>query len=471
MADMSSPEPELTNVANTRGNTLYVYIVSGVAAVGGLLFGFDTAIISGAIEHVRAEFRLTALEAGWATTSLLVGCMLGAAAGGTISDRFGRKPVLLLAAAGYIVSAVFAGLPRTFTGLVIARFVGGLAVGISSMIAPMYIAEIAPARIRGTLVTLQQMAIVTGVLLANITSGLLVDIGKNNWRWMFASAALPSLLLLIALIAVPESPRWLAKRSRYDRAKAILARVGGRRHAESELQEIKTSLAGESGSALELFSPAVFPALVIGAILAILGQLSGINTVIYYAPSIFLKAGFPEASSATWATVLVGLTNFVSTVVSLAVIDKVGRRPLLMIGTAGMTISMALAGTCMTSAGVPLFAKIAIVLFYIASFAVGVGGVVWVVLSEIFPTKIRGLATSVAVFAVWGSCSLVSFTFLWLLEQFSERVFLIYSALSLVMFLFVFWVLPETRGRSLEDIERMWRGRKSVSPASPDDHK
>ena len=455
--------------ADPRGSTAYVYVVSGVAAVGGLLFGFDTAIISGAIEHVRAEFRLDALQAGWATTSLLVGCMLGAAAGGTISDRFGRKIVLLMAAGCYILSAICAGLPRTFTELVMARFVGGLAVGISSMIAPMYIAEIAPARIRGTLVTLQQMAIVTGVLLANVTSGLLVNIGENNWRWMFASAAVPSLLLLIALFAVPESPRWLAKRGLYERAMAILARVGGTRHAQAEMEEIKASLAGESGSVSELLAPAVRPALLIGTVLAILGQLSGINTVIYYAPSIFLKAGFPEASSATWAAVLVGITNFVSTVASLVVIDKVGRRPLLLIGTAGMTISMALAGTCMTSAGVSMVIKIGIILLYIASFALGVGGVVWVVLSEIFPTKIRGLATSVAVFAVWGSCSLVSFTFLWLLEQFNERVFLIYSVLSLAMFLFVFWLLPETKGRSLEDIERMWHGHMSGDPAGAND--
>lgn len=469
MTDTSLRGPELLDHVDDRGSTLFVYIVSGVAAVGGLLFGFDTAIISGAIEHVRAEFHLDALQAGGATTSLLIGCMVGAAAGGTISDRFGRKLVLLLAAGCYILSAVFAGLPRTFTELVIARFVGGLAVGISSMIAPMYIAEIAPARIRGTLVTLQQMAIVTGILLAEVAGGLLVNVGENNWRWMFASAAVPSLLLLIALFAVPESPRWLAKQGLHDRAMSILARVGGRKHAQTEMEEIKTSLAGESGSWLELFVPGVRLALLIGTVLAILGQLSGINTVIYYAPSIFLKAGFPEASSATWATVLVGITNFVSTVISLVIIDKVGRRPLLMIGTAGMTVSMALAGFCMTSGSVPLFAKIAIVLLYIACFALGVGGVVWVVLSEIFPTKIRGLATSIAVFAVWGACSLVSFTFLWLLERFSERVFLIYSGLSLAMFLFVFYVLPETKGRSLEDIERMWRRRKTAFPVAPVD--
>ncbi|MBI4578419.1 MAG: sugar porter family MFS transporter, partial [Planctomycetes bacterium] len=404
MTHLGEPSHPFVSPIDERGSTAYVFVISAVAAVGGLLFGFDTAIIAGAIEFVRTHFALDPMQEGWAVGSLLIGCMVGAASAGIIADRFGRKKVLLITAALYIISAVLAGIPRTLQELVIARFLGGLAVGISSMVSPMYIAEIAPARIRGALVTLNQMAIVTGILLANLAAGLLVDTGENNWRYMFASAAVPSLLLLVALFAVPESPRWLAKQGLSDRALAILARVGGRSHAEVELGEIQTALAEEGGAFRELFGPGLRVALVIGVVLAVLGQISGINTVIYYAPKIFLKAGYAETSSATWANVMVGTTNFVITIVSLAVIDRIGRKALLMIGTAGMAVSMAVAGMYLTSETVSLAVKVAAILLYIASFGLGVGGVVWVVIAEIFPTKIRGRAVSVATVAVWAAC-------------------------------------------------------------------
>ena len=443
-----------------RGSVAYLFAVSGVAAVGGLLFGFDTAIIAGAIEFVRAEFNLTPLGEGFAVSSILVGCMIGAGVAGTISDRLGRKKVLIATAMLYVVSAVLAGVPRSLYELVAARFLGGLAVGVSSMVSPMYIAEIAPARIRGALVTLNQMAIVTGILLANVVSGLLVGVGPDNWRWMFASAALPSLALLVALLYVPESPRWLAKQGLLDPALAILTKVGGRDSAAAELQEIRAALTQESGRFRDLFGPGLRVALATAVVLAILGQISGINTVIYYAPKIFLRAGFAETASATWANVLVGTTNFVATIISLLTIDYMGRKPLLLFGTAGMAASMVLAGTCLTSGGVPTAAKVAIVLAYIACFGVGVGGVVWVVIAEIFPTKIRGRAASVATVSVWAACFVVAQTFPYLLERFGERVFFLYGILSAAMFLFVLLVLTETRGKSLEEIEKAWMKRR-----------
>lgn len=456
MADIGERMPSLA-AAQDRGSMTYVFVVSAVAAVGGLLFGFDTAIIAGAGKPVQAHFGLGSWGQGFVVSSILVGCMFGAGIAGVISDRAGRKRVLIATAGLYVLSAVFAGIPRTAAELVVARFIGGLAVGVSSMVSPMYIAEISPARIRGALVTLNQMAIVSGILLANLVSGLLVNIGPNNWRWMFASAALPAFLLFLALFAVPESPRWLAQRGLFDRALKILSRVNGRAQAEVELGEIKSALAQEPGSIGELFQPGLRVALIIGVVLAILGQVSGINTVIYYAPTIFLKAGFAETSSATWANVLVGATNFLITVASLVIIDKIGRKALLLIGTAGMGVSMVLAGTLLESKAVPLTAKVVVILFYIASFGLGVGGVVWVVISEIFPTKIRGRAASLATVAVWAACFSVSLTFLWLLEKLHDRVFFIYGGLSLAMFLFVAFVVPETKGKSLEEIERMWK--------------
>ena len=451
-------ESAVSSPAEDRGSPVYVFVVCAVAAVGGLLFGFDTAIIAGAGVFVQKHFHLSDMGQGFVVGSLLIGCMFGAAIGGVVSDALGRRRILIVTAALYVISAVLAGIPQEVWQLIAARFVGGLAVGISSMVAPMYIAEIAPARIRGTLVTLQQMAIVIGILMANVVSGLLVG-HVHNWQWMFASAAFPSLLLFIALFAVPESPRWLAQRGLYDRALAILTRVGGKNHAEAEMMEIKASLEGEAGTLKEIFQPGLRVALIIGITLAVLGQVSGINTVIYYAPNIFLQAGFESARAAVWATVLVGITNFIATVISLMVVDKVGRRPLLLLGAGGMAASMAAAGLCMTSPGVPTAVKIGVVLGYIASFAVGVGGVVWVVISEIFPTKIRGRASSLAVVCVWGSCFLVAQTFLFLLHRYNERVFFIYAVLSLALCLFAWVVVPETKGKSLEEIERMWKKR------------
>jgi len=437
----------------------YVYAISGIAAVGGLLFGFDTAIIAGAIEFIRTEFGLNAHQEGFVVSSLLIGCIVGATTAGGLSDRFGRKWVLVLAAAFYVVSAVLAAIPHTVPGLVAARFMGGLAVGVSSMIAPVYIAELAPARIRGQLVTLNQMAIVTGILLANVVSWALVDIGENNWRWMFASAAFPAFVLLIALFLVPESPRWLAKQGRFDESLAVLSRVGGQASAEAELGEIRATLAEQSGSLAELFKPGFRIALLIGVTLAVLGQITGINTIIYYAPKVFLAAGFPEQKSAMWATVLVGATNFLSTLISLYVIDRVGRKPLLLFGPAGMGISLILAGVLLPMPNVPAAVKVAAILGYITSFAIGVGGTVWVVISEIFPTKIRGLATSFAVGSVWMACTIVAQTFPWLIERFGERVFWLYAVMCAIMFVFVQFVLVETKGKSLEEIEHMWKRR------------
>ncbi len=450
------PAVRQRNIDHT-GSLAYVYVISAVAAVGGLLFGFDTAIIAGAIEFVRAEFRLDPIQEGWAVSSLLVGCIIGAGAAGTLSDRVGRRKVLLTAAALYVVSAILSALPHDVSGLAAARFLGGLAVGVSSMVAPMYIAELAPARIRGRLVTLNQMAIVTGILLANVVSWALVDIGPANWRWMFASAAAPAALLLIALLFVPESPRWLAKQGRDDESLAILSRINGETQAVTELEEIRAALAHEGGSFSELLQPGLRVALTIGVTLAVLGQVSGINSIIYYAPKVFLAAGMGEARAAMLATVLVGLTNFFSTIVSLWVIDKAGRKALLLFGTGGMTLALLAAGALLAAPAVPMPLKVAIVLTYIACFGIGVGGVVWVVIAEIFPNKVRGRGAATATVGVWAACFLVAQTFPALIAALGDRVFWIYAVMAAAMLLFTWRVVPETKGRTLEEIEKLWR--------------
>lgn len=459
-----SGPPLLTSAAADAegGSVLYVYLVCAVAAVGGLLFGFDTAIISNAIGPVTKEFALDEHEQGFAVSSILVGCVFGASFAGLLADRFGRKKVLIVAALFYVMSAGLSAIPRDLTGLVIARFLGGLAVGVSSLVSPLYIAEIAPARIRGRLVSLQQMAIVTGILLAYFVGWLLVGTGPNAWRWMFASEMAPAAILLLALLFVPESPRWLTKLGRADEAASILRRVGGAGHARLEMVEIQSALRMEEGRLSELLRPGFRVALLIAVTLAVLQQISGINTIVYYAPRVFARVGHAE-SAAAWATVLVGVTNVVCTLIALWIIDKVGRRALLLGGSAGMFVCLALAAVLLPRPDVPAALKLGIILGYIAFFGVGLGATVWVVIAEIFPTKIRGRAMAIATVSLWVACFAVAQTFPWLIETLGERCFWIYAGMCVVMFVFSWTVVTETRGQSLEAIERMWRGRGALT--------
>ncbi len=466
----SSPALQQLQQEGSRG---YVYVVSMIAAVGGLLFGFDTGIISGAIGPVVKEFGLTDWQKGWAVSAVLVGCIIGASFAGKLSDWLGRKKILIATALLYTLSAVLSAFPRNLTELVLARFLGGLAVGLSSMVSPIYIAEIAPARIRGRLVALQQMAIVSGIALSYFISWLLVDIGPNNWRWMFASQAFPAMALFTALFFVPESPRWLTQRGEADRALSILARVGGEYHARMEMVEIEEALAQEQGSIWELFRPGMRIALLIGIALAVLQQISGVNTVIYYGPTILEKAGYAADSAQLWAQVLLGTTNCVCTVLALWVIDKLGRKPLLLMGAGGMGLCLLGAVFTLPSVTISPNVKLIFVLGYIAFFAVGLGPTVWVVMAEIFPTKVRGRAMSIATVSLWVACFAVSLTFPRLIEAYNENVFWIYLVMCAVMFLFVLVVVPETKGKTLESIERMWRGtdgrsdsKKSLEPVA-----
>jgi len=437
-------------------NISYVYFISIVATVGGFLFGFDTAVISGAIEFVRIHFSLNAVQEGFTVSNILIGCIFGAMSAGVLSDRFGRKKILMAAAVLFALSAVLSGISRTLPELIIARFIGGIAVGMASMVSPMYIAEISPASIRGRLVALNQLAIVGGILAAYFVNWLLVDIGENNWRWMFASEAVPALSLIAAMFFMPESPRWLTKQGKIEQALAILSKISGRKRASEEFEEIKSTIEQEKGTIGELFHKGLRYALLLGIVLAIFQQITGINIVIYYAPKIFLKAGFKSDNTAFFASVIVGVMNLSATIVALWIIDKIGRKPLLLYGTIGMGISLLLAGLAF-HAQIGGLAILIPILSYILFFAIGQGPVVWVLISEIFPTKIRGRAMSIAIMALWVSCFAVSQTFPWLLETLKEGVFYLYAGICVVTVIFVWRFVIETKGKTLEEIEKFWK--------------
>jgi len=448
--------------SSREGSIGYVVLLTLVAALGGLLFGYDTAVISGAIGFLETHFELDDFLKGWTAASALVGCILGACFAGTLSDGLGRKKVLLLAAVLFGVSAVGSAIATNLTELVMARIVGGIGVGAASMLSPLYIAEISPARIRGRLVSVNQLAIVSGMLAAYFANAVVVRVGDDawnvamSWRWMFGLETLPAVLFLVLLFVVPESPRWLTKQGRSDQALAILARVGGQRHAQAEIAEIKDAIARESGSVSQLFLAGMRVPLAIGVGLAILQQVTGINTVLYYGPEIFKRAGL-EAVDAIARNVIVGLDMLCFTVVAVWVVDKFGRKPLLLVASAGMGISLFLLGGALEAFAGPWVLVFALI--YVASFAMAMGPVVWVVMSEIFPTRVRGRAMSIATVCLWVACFAVTQFFPILLGRIGVYTFFIYAGMCVVSFLFVARCVPETKDKSLEEIERTWLGR------------
>jgi len=437
-------------------NRGYSYRISSVAALSGFLFGFDTAIINGAILFLRRQFQWTEVQTEFAAGSLLAGCALGASVAGALSDRFGRKSVLILSAAIFAVSSVATALPNGLGGFVAARVVAGIAIGIASMLAPLYIAEVAPAAIRGRLVGMNQLAIVLGILVSYLVGWALAGLGEESWRWMFAVAAAPSLLFLGALFFVPESPRWLVKEGRHDEAAQILARLG---EPPTQLREIERTIAEESGSLRQLLEPGMRRPLAIGVTLAILQQVTGINTVLYYGSIIFTEhAGAASAYAALGANVLVGVTNLVLTVVALATIDRLGRKVLLISAAAGMGLSLAALGLVFRAGSVTPSSVLVWILCYVACFSFGMGPGVWVVISELFPTRIRGRAMSLATVALWLACLLITLTFLSLVKAFTAAgAFWIYAILCAVTVWFVWKFIPETKGKNLEEIERQWK--------------
>jgi sugar porter (SP) family MFS transporter len=447
-------------VAGPAQGARYAYSVSIAAALGGLLFGYDIAVINGALVFLRKQLGLTDLQTEIAATGLLVGCVFGAGAAGALSDRFGRKKILLWSAVLFVVSSIGAALPRTLLEFTFARFLGGVAIGMESMLAPLYTAEIAPARIRGRLVSLNQFAIVTGILTAYTASWLLAALGEESWRWMFASATFPSAIFLWCFIRVPESPRWLIKRGRTEEARQILGRVGGEGDVDAQVREIAQAIAEEeAGTFAQLFSPGLRRPIVIAVVLAILQQITGINTILFYGSVIFTEQVASQSEfSALWANVVIGSVNFICTIIALAVIDRAGRKPLLLVASGGMALCHLVLGLLLLRQPGSAALILAVILLCVAFFAVGLGPGVWVLMSELFPTRVRGRAMSVATISLWIASSILTFTFLSLVNALTASgAFWIYGAMALVTFVFVWRATPETKGKTLEEIERWWK--------------
>ena len=436
----------------------YAWFISIVAACSGLLFGFDIAVINGAIVFLKSQWGLTEFQTELAASSLLAGCVAGAACGGWLSDRFGRRRILMLSAVLFAVSAIGAALPRNLTEFASARLLGGLGIGIASLLAPLYIAEAAPARMRGRLVSLNQMAIVSGILFAYLVNWSLSYNAATGWRWMFAVAAIPSIAFLIALFFVPESPRWLTENGRLNEARDVLHRIHG--NGDEELAGIRSAIAEEQGTLSELLQPGLRRALVVAVFLAIMQQWSGVNTVLFYGSLILRdQVGGHSASSAIGANVLIGGINFIATIAAVALIDRLGRKALLIGSASGMAVCLGGMAWAFRTPQPPAAAVIALMLGCVACFALGLGPGVWVVLSEIFPNRIRGRAMSIATLCLWIACVALTMTYLSISSALGPSgAFAIYACMCAATALFVWRVTPETKGRTLEEIERMWKG-------------
>jgi len=445
----------------------FVTLISIVAAIGGLLFGFDTAVVSGAIGFMEERFSLNDFQVGWAVSSLIVGCIVGAGFAGVLSDKFGRKRVLIVAALLFIISCIGSAIPESFSGYIVARIIGGLGIGLTSTLCPLYNAEIAPARYRGRLVALNQLATVTGIFVVYFVNLWISNSGdhawqvESAWRWMFGVGSIPGLIFLIALFFVPESPRWLMKQGKREQALAILNKVHGSEMAQHEVSEIEQSFKQKKGTFSALFSnPALRAALVVGVILAVMQQVTGINAVMYYAPEIFKQAG-AGTNAALIQTILVGFVNFLFTVISIYLIDKLGRKQLLLIGSAGMAISLIVISITFQSIESTSTLLLVFVLIYVASFAISLGPVVWVIMSEIFPNHVRGIATAIASMSLWIADYVVSQSFPSLISSIGPSItFAVFAALSIFTFFFSWKKVPETKDVELEQIEKLWQPAK-----------
>jgi sugar porter (SP) family MFS transporter len=434
---------------------LYLVMVCLVAAAGGFLFGFDTSVISGVIEYISSPkvYNLAEVSKGWTVSCIIVGCMIGCVVAGPLSSRFGRKITLLLTAFIFLVSSLGCALTVHYFAFVSYRIIAGIAVGAASMLGPIYIAELSPPVHRGKLVSLNLFAIFLGQSAAFFSNYFLRDVGgDNNWRWMLAVMAVPSLLLFVSLLFVPESPRWLAEKNQPDEALSILTRINGPAEANREFEEIKETIKASRGKFVELFHPGMFKILVIGILLAVFQQVTGINVVMYYAPAIFRSAGFGN-DSALLQTALMGIVNLTFAVISMFFVDKIGRKPLMIIGSIGMSIAMTLlALTFITGQAKGYFVLICI-MAYLAAFGFSLGPVVWVLIAEIFPNRLRSYAVAVATFALWGANFVVSLTFPYLLNNLKGYSFVIYGSMCLLCLIFVLKYLQETKGKTLEEIE------------------
>ncbi len=451
--------------AKASNKKLFIYFIAFSAAMAGLLFGYDTGVISGAILFIKDQFSLTAGKQEIVVSAVLLGAMFGAAFSGSMADGLGRKGSVIVTAVLFSLGAAGCAFAPDVKMIVACRFVIGLAIGVASYVAPLYISEISPASMRGGLVSLNQLMITIGIVVSYMVDYFL-SLGANEWRWMFGLGALPGIALLIAMIFLPQSPRWLVVRGKIERAKVILMRIYGKSDVEVEITEITRTVTPEKGKWTDLMKPWVLPALGVGVIMMFFQQATGINTIIYYAPTIFEFAGFESHKVSILATAGVGAVNVLMTIVAIGLLDKLGRKPLLYAGLIGMALSLGALGYAFavpSISGNLKWVAVASILCYIASFAVSLGPICWLIIAEIYPIHVRGRAMSIATLSNWGFNFIVASTFLTLTEKLGKSgAFWLYAAVSVAGLFYVKYFVPETKGITLEGIEQYLRSGKPL---------
>jgi SP family xylose:H+ symportor-like MFS transporter len=450
-------------------NKNYILFIALSAALGGLLFGYDTAVISGAIGNLTDFFHLSPIETGWAISSALVGCLIGAFFSDFLSDRFGRKITMLITAILFILNSIGTALPFSFSMFVLFRIIGGIGVGIASMVVPMYIAEIAPPKRRGALVGNYQLAIVIGIVVVYFVNYLIALQGDHNWnlnigwRWMFGSEIVPSILFFIFIFFIPESPRWLIKQGETTKAIAVLQKINTKVEVAQMQVEIQNSLHQEDKNQWKQFvNPLFRKALLVGIGLSVLQQLTGINAILYYAPEIFKSLGSSTDVSLLETSIL-GVVNLIFTLLAIRWVDKMGRKPLLYIGSVGMTIALMAVGLFIYFDALGNWV-LPFLLLFMASFSISWGPIVWVLLAEIFPNKIRSLALAISVFIQWIANFVVTQVFPilvenhWLKTHFNGAFpFYLFSIICLFSLIFVWKKVPETKNKTLEEMDTLWK--------------
>jgi sugar porter (SP) family MFS transporter len=453
MLAITKNDSETAGIGKFSLNKKYVYLISTIAALGGVLFGFDLVIISGTVSFFSKYFQLNGIETGWAVGCINLGAAIGAIIGGKLSSSLGRKKLLMICAVIFALTGLGTGWATTFTMFIFFRLLGGVAVGAAALVCPMYVAEISPAPMRGKMVSFYQLSIVIGILLAYLSNYLLLNTGENNWRWMFSSQSAPSLLFFAGLIFVAESPRWLIGKKRNAEAAIILTRIGGSFYAEMEGAKIQNSFASKNGERLtDLFKKNVWPIIFIGAMVAIFSQAVGQNSLFSYAPDIFKQAGMAE-NSAFLQSIIIGVTNFAFTFIAIFTIDKIGRRTLLLCGALLLSFDAAILALCFYF-NAPGYYTLVCVLSFIAIYSATLGPVTWVLLSEMFPNRLRANAMSLATLSLWISNFFTTASFPVLQQQFGLHItFGIHSFICIIYFFFIKKSIVETKGKSLEEIE------------------